>query len=291
LGTFNQAIQGGRFAISAELTLNRASTVADIHRQADLLRGLVDGVQVTDNPLAWVNMSSVAAAALLLREDIDPVPILTCRDRNRNGLHSDLLGLRALGVDSVLLMRGRRVGRNHQLTASTVFDMTGRDLIAMAAAMNEDETLAKAPPFLIGAGARVYRARAGWQAESLREKASAGARFLQTQICYNVDLVGHYLQRLVAARMTWNYAVIVSLTPLNTAELATWVKQNLSDSKIPKSVIERLEKAKDPRAEGIAICAETMQALAEIPGVSGVNLVSTGDPELLAEAIRASGLR
>jgi len=291
LGTFSEAVQGGRFAISAELTLTRKSNRDDIRRQAELLRGRVDGLQVNDNPLAWVHMSALAASALLLQEGVDPVPILTCRDRNRIGLHSDLLGLRAMGVDSLLLMRGRRVGKNHALHATTVFDLTGRDLIAMAGSMNEDESLGKAKPFLIGAGARLYRARAGWQAESLREKAGAGARFLQTQICYNLDLLRHYLQRLVAARMTWNYAIIVSLAPLPSADIARWVKENMPDSKVPKALIDRLEQAADPRAEGIRICADAMRMLAQTPGVSGVNLVSTGEPQLLAEVIDASGLR
>jgi methylenetetrahydrofolate reductase (NADPH) len=291
LGTFSAAVQGGRFAISAELSLTRASSAADVSRQAALLGGLVDGIQVTDNPLAWVNMSSTAAAALLQREGVDPVPILTCRDRNRIGLFSDLLGLRAMGVDSVLLMRGRRVGKNHALHATTVFDMTGRDLVAMAHAMNEDESLTGGKPFLIGTGARVYRAKPDWRAESLGEKASAGARFLQTQVCYNLDLLRHYLKRLVAARMTWNFAVTVSLVPLTSAAMARWVKENMPDSKIPAALVERLEKAADPRAEGIAICADAMRLLTEIPGVSGVHLVSTGEAELLAEVIRASGLR
>lgn len=291
MGTFSAAVQGGKFAISAELSLTRQSGAGDIQRQAGLFQGLVDGLQVTDNPLAWVNMSALAASALLLREGMDPVPVLTCRDRNRIGLHSDLLGLRALGVDSLLLLRGRRVGRNHALHATTVFDITGRDLIAMAGSMNEDESLGPGRPFLIGAGARVYRAKPDWQAESLREKAAAGARFLQTQICYNIDLLRHYQQRLVAARMTWNYAVIVSLAPLTSADMARWVKENMPDSKIPKALVDRLEKAADPRREGIALCAEAMRMLTEVPGVSGVHLVTTGEPELLAQVIRASGLR
>ncbi len=106
--TFREAVQGEKFTLTAELTLTRTSTGDEVRRQADVLARYVDAIQVTDNPYAWVQMSAVSAAAILLGHGIDPVPILTCRDRNRIGLHSDLLGLRALGVESVLLMRGRR---------------------------------------------------------------------------------------------------------------------------------------------------------------------------------------
>lgn len=291
MGTFSRAVQGARLAISAELALKRGSAAAEVSRQASMFKGLVDGLQVSDSPPAWVSMSALAASALLLREGHDPVPILNCRDRNRIALQADLLGLRAMGVTSLLLTRGQRVGVEHALHGSTVFDLTGRDLIAMAEAINQDQTLDPAEPFLVGAGARVYRAKKGWQAESLREKASAGARFLQTQICFNTDLLKHWLQRLVATRMTWHASVIVSLTALPSADTARWVREKMPDSKVSKAIIQRLENATDPEREGVEVCAETMRELANIPGVSGINLVSMGRPDLLVAAIRASGLR
>ncbi|NIM69201.1 MAG: hypothetical protein GTN86_10365 [Xanthomonadales bacterium] len=288
--TFSTAAQSDAFTITAELTLGRNTTADEVARQARLFAGQADGVQVADNPLAWVNMSALAASALLLQEGIDPIPILTCRDRNRIALTSDLLGLRALGVTSVLLTRGRRVPKKHPLHASTVFDLTARELIAMAQAMNEEGDGQKAA-FFIGTGAKAHRARSGWRGDSLRARAEAGAQFLQTQICFDLDLLRQYMERLVQAQLTWRYSVIVSLTPLPSAETARWVKDNMLDSKIPDTIIERLEQADDPLAEGIGICAETMRAMAGIPGISGVNLMTTGEPEHIAAAIEASGLR
>lgn len=277
-----------RPALSVELALQRESDAAAVRSQADLFRDRVDGIQVQDNPLAWVHMSPVAAAALLLAEGVDPVPILTCRDRNRIGLLSDLLGLRALGVESVLLTRGRRVGKRHALHASTVFDMTGRELIAMAAGINEEDN---APRLFIGAGAKAHRVRPGWSADSLRARGEAGAEFIQTQLCFNLDLLRHWLDGLVAAQLTWRFSVIVSLAVLPSAETARWVKEHMVDSKIPEALVERLADAADPEAEGVAACAEAMQAVAALPGVSGIHLMNVGDPALAAAAIDASGLR
>lgn len=275
-------------AITAELSLGRRSGRTDIARQAGLFRGRVDGVQIADNPLAWVHMSAVSASAILLQEGLDPVPILSCRDRNRIALLSDLLGLSALGVSSVLLMRGRRVPKKHALHASTVFDMTGRELIAMAAGLSEEE--GARVPFCIGTGVKAHRAPKGWRAEALQQKAEAGAQFIQTQICYNLDILRHYLERLVEARATWNFSVIASLAPLPSAETARWVKENMPDSKIPRSLIQRISQAADPEQESILACAETMQEMAQIPGLSGIHLMTTGDPEHIAAAIDASGL-
>lgn len=283
---FRRAVTGDGPALSVELALKRGSGAAAVREQAGLFRDRVHGIQIQDNPLAWVHMSPLAASSLLLAEGVDPVPQLTCRDRNRIGLLSDLLGLQALGVESLLLGRGRRVGKQHALHASTVFDMTGRELIAMAAELSEETD----HPLFIGCGAKARRVKPNWSADALSARGEAGAEFIQTQLCFNVDLLSAWLEALVEARLTWRFSVVVSLAVFPSAETARWVKKRMTDSKIPDAVIERLENAEDPQAEGIALCAETMRTLAALPGVSGIHLMSMGEPGDMAAAIDASGL-
>ena len=218
--TFREAVQGEQFSISAELTVTRESTADDVRRQADVLGNYVDGIQVTDNPYAWVQMSALSAAGILIDHGVDAVPIMTCRDRNRIALQSDLLGLQALVA-----------------------------------------------------------------------KAAVGARFMQTQLCFNMEILRYYMECFVEAKLTRSYSAIVTLSPLPSATTARWVKENLSDSRTPDAVIQRLEDAKSPEQEGIAICAELMQEISGIPGVSGVNLMTTGDTGTIPAAIKASGLR
>jgi len=283
LKTFREAVQGEQFSISAELTVKRESTADDVRRQADVLGNFVDGIQVTDNPYAWVQMSALSAAGILIDHGVDAVPIMTCRDRNRIALKSDLLGLQALGVTSLMLMRGPRVPKNHSVPASTVFDLSGRELIALASSLGDI--------FFIGTAVNIFRPKRGWRADALVAKAAVGARFMQTQLCFNMDILRHYMERFVAAKLTRNYSVMVSLSPLPSATTARWVKENMSGSRVPDAFIQRLEDAKSPEQEGIAICAELMQEISGIPGVSGVNLMTTGDPEAISAAIQASGLR
>lgn len=288
---FREAVQSDTFSISAELTLKRETTSADIFQQIDVLGDIVDGIQITDSPWSWVQMSPVAASSLLLQRGVDPIPILTCRDRNRIALQSDLIGLRAMGVTSLLLTRGHRVPKEHHIVATTVFDTTGRELIGMANSLNEEESTGPGEQFYIGTGARAYRPRKDWRAESLNARASAGARFLQTQLCFNTDIIRAYIKALVQAKLTWKYAVMISLTTLPSAKTALWLKNNMPDSRIPDHVIKRLEDAADAEQEGINICAELMQEISQIPGVSGVNLMTMGNPESIPEAINQSGLR
>ena len=288
---FRESVQSDTFSISAELTLKRETTSADIYQQIDVLGEIVDGIQITDSPWSWVQMSPVAASSLLLQRDVDPIPILTCRDRNRIALQSELIGLRAMGVTSVLLTRGHRVPKDHHIPATTVFDTTGRELIGMANSLNEEESTGPGEQFFIGTGARAYRPRKDWRAESLNARASAGARFLQTQLCFNTDIIRVYIEALVQAKLTWKYAVMISLTTLPSVKTALWLKNNMPDSRIPDHVIKRLEDAVDAEQEGINICAELMQEISQIPGVSGVNLMTMGNPGSIPEAINQSGLR
>ena len=281
--TFRRVLQDQRFALTAELTLGSDSGADDVRRQADQLGSLVDGIQVTDNPYAWVQMSALAAAAILREHGFDPIPVLSCRDRNRSALQRDLLGMQALGVSSLVLIRGHRVPRDHALPATTVFDLTGRELIARAAALESKP--------LIGTGARVFRPGPGWQGESLTARAAAGAGFMLTQLCFNLDILRRYMARFSSAGLAKRLAVMVSLSTLPSAATASWIRQNLSDSRIPDALIRRLDTARDPEQEGILICAELMREIADIPGVSGINLMTTGNPESIPAAIRMSGLR
>jgi methylenetetrahydrofolate reductase (NADPH) len=291
LKTFREAVQGEQFSISAELTVTRESTADDVRRQADVLGNYVDGIQVTDNPYAWVQMSALSAAGILIDYGVDAVPIMTCRDRNRIALQSDLLGLQALGVTSLMLMRGPRVPKDHSVPASTVFDLSGRELIALASSLGDKQTPGTGREFFIGTAARAFRPKRDWRAEALVAKAAVGARFMQTQLCFNMDILRYYMECFVEAKLTRSYCVMVTLSPLPSATTARWVKENMSDSRIPDAVIQRLEDAKSPEQEGIAICAELMQEVSGIPGVSGVHLMTTGDPEAIPAAIQASGLR
>jgi methylenetetrahydrofolate reductase (NADPH) len=282
--TFRDALRNRDFALTAELNLTETASAAGVMAQGSMLRDVVDGIQITDNPYGRVQMSPLAAASLLLQADIDAIPQMTCRDRNRTALESDLIGARALGVESLIAMRGHGTPDG----PTPVFDIGAKQLIAAAHSYSEDED---PHSFHIGCVATMFKPVAGWQPDELKAKADSGAQFIQTQLCFDMDVLRRYVARLVAAKLTWRTSVVVAVAALPSAESAQWLQRNLRGALMPEEVVQRLEAAQDPEHEGVKICAELLQELAEIPGVSGAHVMTPGDTETIRDAIQASGLR
>ena len=288
--TFREAIQKQDFVVTAELNLSRDSDTAAVIEQATILGAHVDAIQVPDSPDARVQMTPSAVSSILIQNGIEPIAHLSCRDRNRVALECELLSLGATGVTSVLLLRGDKLPENHRPKIKEVFELGGKKLIEAARALADDPTVSSVPDFCIGTVATVFTPWAAWHPSSLLARVEAGARFIQTQLCFDMAALRRYMTHLVDAQLTWRSAIIVSLATLPNAVTARWLRENLRGSRVPKKVVRRLEQARDPEQEGVAICAEILQELREIPGVSGAHLMTPGDPATIPAAIQAAGL-
>lgn len=255
-----------------------------------MLGPLVDALQVPDSHDGRLQMSGTAAAALLLAEGVDPLVHLTGRDRNRIALENELVGLGALGVTSVLLTRGEELPSTYKPATRQVLELSGEDLVTIACQLGEDESVPAVGEFLVGTPATAFAPKKGWQPRSLLARVAAGAGFVQMQICFNMKALRRYMEHLVDARLTWRCAVIASLAVLPDASAARLLKQSLHGTAMTEKLVQRLTGARDPEREGIAVAVERIAALREIPGISGVNLMTPGSPELIVETIRAAGL-
>ena len=122
-------------------------------------------------------------------------------------------------------------------------------------------------------------------------KCDAGANIVQTQICFDIGVLRNYMARMVASKLTHRLRFIMALSPLPSADVAHWMRDNVKGALVPESIIERMERASDPECEGIEICAELLRKLATIPGVSGANLLTLGKLESIPAAIDLSGVR
>jgi len=289
--TFREALRKQTFTITAELNLTRESDAAAVVEQATVLGAQVDAIQVPDSPGGRVQMTPLAVSSILIRNGIDPIAQLSCRDRNRVALECELLSFGAMGITSLLLLRGDDLPGDHRPKIAEVFEMGGRKLVETARTLADDPSVPCAPDFCIGTVATVFNPKAGWKPSSLLTKVEAGARFIQTQLCFDTTALRRYMTHLVEAQLTWRTAIIVSVATLPSAVTARWLRNNLRGSLVPKKVIRRLEQASNPEQEGVAICGEIMQEIREIPGISGVHLMTPGDPVTIPAAIDASGLR
>jgi methylenetetrahydrofolate reductase (NADPH) len=289
--TFKESLQTRDLAITANVNLAHAPDAESLIRQGEILRAAVDAVQLTDNISAPTQMSGIAAAALLIHQGIDPIVHMTCRDRNRIALQKDFIGAVALGVTSVLVMRGKKIPLSKLQGVRNVFDTPAKEFMAYIQSLKNAESSSLASDFLIGANAELFEPAADWTPKNLIRKCDAGVNFVQLQLCFDMDVARNYMSRIVASKMTHRASFIMALSPIPSADMARWIRDNVKGALVPESIIDRMEQASDPERTGIDICAELLQELATIPGVSGVNLLTMGDLEAIPAAIEASGVR
>ena len=288
--TFRDAVREQGFVITAECFLKPETDAESVCYQADLLRDHVDGIVLTDNQYGQIHMSTVAAARLLLDNDLDPIVQLSCRNRNRIALLADLMGAAALGVSSLLLVHGKQVPKAIEPRPKAVLDLTAIELIETAARLKKDRHLGYVPDLFIGSTISPHAPNSELNLEKIVEKADAGAQFLLTNTIMDIEMLRGYMKRLVSAKITRSASVIVSTAIVTSADDATWMRDNRPNVMIPDALIQRLRDASNPQQEGIAICAEQLAQLATIPGVSGANVVASTDLAVIPDAVAAANL-
>ena len=290
LKSFKDAVENRDFAVTAEIFLRPGSSADSIGEQAELLRDHVDAILLTDNQFGQLHMSTLVAASILMHVSVDPIVQLTSRNRNRIALISDLIGAAVLGVTSLLLVRGERPPKEFEPRPKPVMDVKAAELIRIASTINEDPKMTEFPDFYIGGAVTPHGPRKVWKGKILAEKIDAGAGFLQTHICMDMEILRSYMGQLVDKGIIRRTNIIGTTAILGSADDARWLRDNRRNVLIPNSVVDRLERAADPRQEGINICAETLRTMAEIPGISGANVMATRDLATIPEAIDAAGL-
>ncbi len=298
MATLEEKLEAGTFVITAEVTPPLSASPDALLEAAAPLRGLVDAVNVTDAPGARATMSSFAAAAILAGNGFEPILQTTCRDRNRIAMAGDLLGAAAQGVRNLLVLHGDDPQAGDMPEAKPVYDLDSRGVMALARDMRETGTLPSgreirpAPHFFIGCADTPFDPPDDFTPAGLEAKIAAGARFAQTQFCFEPQVAGRYFGWLADHGVTARLRIIAGIGPLRSAGQARYMNENLFGVSIPDSLIDRLERAADPRAEGEAACVDLMQALAAIDGVSGLHVMAPmQDAEAIARVIRKSGLR
>lgn len=292
-----QRIAAGEFVVTAEVTPPLSSDAGTLLAKAAPLKGLADAVNLTDAAGARATMSSFAAAAILARDGIEPVLQLTCRDRNRIAIASDLIGAAAQGVRNLLVLHGDDPAGGDQPDAKPVHDLDSRAVMRLARQMRDEGCLPSGrkieppPPLFIGAADTPFDPPPDWEPKGLLAKADSGADFTQTQFCFDLAVARRYLARLSDAGLTERLKMILGIGPLASARSARWMNDNLHGVTVPDEVIERLEGAADPAAEGRRLCVELIHGLKEIPGVAGVHIMAPlQGADAIAQVIEDSGI-
>ena len=290
-------LDSGRFALTAEVVPPLSADPEDLLKIARPLKGLADAVNITDGASARAHIDVMVGARLLHDIGVEPILQLTCRDRNRIALQSLLIGAAALDLTNILVLTGDDPKKGDQPDAKPVFDLDSTALMATAVSIRDEHQLphgrkVKGPiDYFLGVADSPIDPAPGWAPTGLAKKVAAGAQFAQTQFCMDAGVVRRYLARLAEHGLAGKIKFLIGVAPLASAKSASWIRENLFGSIIPDAIVERLEKAADPKAEGAKICIEYIQQLAEIPGVSGAHVMAPLNekavPEVLTNARKA----
>jgi methylenetetrahydrofolate reductase (NADPH) len=292
--TLKDKLRAQRFVITAEVTPPVSADRAELLDKALPLKGLADAVNITDGAGARPHLGAVTAAAMLVEQGIEPILQLTCRDRNRIALQSDLLGAAASGIRNLLVLRGDDPSAGDQPDAQPVFDLDPRALLTTARRLRDSGELPTGrkigghADFFLGSADNPIDPPPGWQPTTLQAKVDAGAQFVQTQFCMDAALVRRYVARLVECGVAEKLSVVIGVVPLRSAKSARWIKEKLFGAVIPDSIIDRMERASDPAAEGRRICVDIVHELADVPHVAGVHIMAPGNDAVVSEVITAA---
>jgi methylenetetrahydrofolate reductase (NADPH) len=287
-------LRNGQFVVTAEITPPVSTDPAEFLRRALPLKGLATAINVTDGAGAKVHLSSLAAAHFLVQSGLEPIFQMTCRDRNRLALQGDLLGAAALGIHNILVLAGDDPKLGDQPEAKPVYDLDSRGLISLAREMSDRGVLPsgtpieKKPELFVGAADVPIDPAPGWTPKSLIAKAQAGANFVQTQFCMDIGIVRRYAARL--RESGFGLPVLVGIAPIPSARSARWMREKLFGTIVPDAIVERLERAADPKAEGRKICVELLQQLVEVPGIAGAHVMAPMNFAEIPAAIEESGV-
>ncbi len=292
-----QALRAGRFAVTIELGPPKSVDASSVKKKADLLRGYGDAYNITDNQTAIVRMSSMAVAHMLVEQGLEPVMQMTCRDRNRIAMQSDLLGAYGLGIRNVLCLTGDHMACGNHPQARKVYDLDSINLIDMVRGMNEGkfqcgESLTPPPQFFIGAVENPFAPPYEFRPFRLAKKAEAGAQFIQTQMIFNVKRFREFMGRVCDLGLPEKLFILAGVGPLKSPGMARYMRDNLAGCEVSDEIVKRMEGTPKEkwRAEGINICVEIIQKLKDIPGIAGVHIMSIEWEEAVPQIVQEANL-
>jgi methylenetetrahydrofolate reductase (NADPH) len=285
---FRDAIRSSDFVITAQLPLMPGTTAEDVRRTVKTLQPVVDAVQISDNTSTRPHMAPLAAASLALQAGVDPIVQMSCRDRNRIALQSDLMGAAALGITSFILSRGEKLPAAHKQRIKGVFDIGAQRLLATAQAISANERLVEPPGFFLGSNVTVIDPPDDWAAEGVDSKTVAGSKFVITQPCLDVAILTKYMAALVVRKALQRISVIVQVPLFESMDMIRELQTGRRPLLMPAALLSRFEGATDFAAEGESICSEVLAAVATVPGVSGANILHQGKAEAVARVLTTS---
>jgi 5,10-methylenetetrahydrofolate reductase len=284
--------EAGKFVVTAEIGPLKGTDVTEIGEVAELLRGKVDGTNVTDQQSSVMRLGSLATCHLLKEKGLDPIFQLTCRDRNRLALQSDLLSAWVLGIENVLAITGDLPVLGDHPQAKPVYDLDAVQLLEVIKKLNEgydmvgNELKGKTNFFsgaVVNPGSST-RASFELQLIKMEKKIKAGARFFQTQAIYEPDVFAKFMKRVEG----FGVPILAGIIPLKSAGMARFMNKNVAGVFVPEELIGKMAAAEDKTQMGIEIAANLLKELKDM--CQGVHIMAIGWEKKVPAILGAAGL-
>ncbi len=293
-GRFERVLRAGWFAVTCELAPPDSADPEDVYRRARVFDGYADAINATDGSGANCHMSSIGVCALLTHVGYAPVMQISCRDRNRIAMQGDILGAAAMGVCNLLCLTGDGVQAGDHPQAAPVFDLDSVSLLEIARTLRDEHRfqsgrrISYAPRMILGAAENPFAAPREWRPLRLAKKIAAGAQFIQTQYCFEIQPLRQFMSRVEELGLGDKVFLLVGVGPLRSAKAAEWMRAHVPGLHIPDAVIRRLAGAQDQAREGRNLCVELIQEIRSIRGVHGVHVMAFRQEESVADVIARS---
>ena len=285
------------FAVTAEIGPPKGSDSSIILHKGELLKGYADAYNVTDNQTAVVRMSSIAGSTLLLKIGLEPILQMTCRDRNRIALQSDILGASAIGIRNILLLTGDHQSMGNHPQAMGVYDIDSIQLIQIARNMrdkgifqNDEEILRGKPDIFIGAVANPFATPLEARIIRLEKKIEAGVEFIQTQSVFNLYRFQEWIDTIRSLGLDKKVYILAGVTPLKSIKMMQRMRFHVPGVDIPEEIADRIENAENPKEEGYNIAVEILEELKKINGIHGVHITALFWEDIIPKLIKEVNL-
>jgi len=287
--TFCEKISQGKFVVTSEIGPPKGTDLKEVLDDALLIKGRVDAINVTDLQSSVMRVGSISVCHLLKDMDIEPIFQMTCRDRNRLALQSDLLSASVLGIENILLLTGDYPTLGDHPEAKPVFDIGSVQLLEVARNLQEGRDmkgnpLKGAPKFCVGAVVNPGADPLEPEIIKMEKKISAGARFFQTQAVYDVDLFKSFLEASKHLKTT----IMAGIVLLKSAGMAKYMNKNVAGVSVPDNLIKEMEETKDKSAKSIEIAARLIKELK--PMCQGIHIMPIGWDKKAPQVLDAAGL-
>jgi methylenetetrahydrofolate reductase (NADPH) len=290
-----EAIDAGRFVVTAELLSVDIGGLDAVHAHFAPYEEWVDAVNATDNTAAHAHASPVAVAIALQHLGMEPVMQLVCRDRNRLALQADIAGAALHGIENICCLTGDDVTAGDEPDARRVFDLDSIQLLAVAESMRHGRYLSgrkldPAPRLFLGAVENPQAPPVDYRVDRALKKVRAGARFLQLQVVFELAPLAAFMHEAVEKGLAARAAILPSICLVRSPKALRFIDDHVPGITVPADVIERCERAQDQEAECFEVACELADAARALPGVRGLHLISFRKEAGIARLCRRLGI-